>query len=290
MIVFISTSAHTYTHKQVEEQASGFKARVATYSSMFKIPEPPKAAYVFTDLDRLAPAGLRTAAQLYRGLKDRGFPALNDPVRFMGRWGLLRALHAAGINSFNAYRAEEHVRPQRWPVFVRAEGTHDAPLSDLLHDWDEVRRAIDRAVAGGTPFSQLLVIEFAAEPVAPGLYRKLASFRIGARDIAHSCVHDSTWIVKYGSKGIATEELYREELRIVHENPHASELARVFDLAGTEYGRVDFGLVGGRVQVYEINTNPDVKFATEHPSPLRLETYRAFRENYFDALRALDPG
>jgi hypothetical protein len=42
------------------------------------------------------------------------------------------------------------------------------------------------------------------------------------------------------------------------------------------------------VQVYEINTNPDIKFGDEHPVALRMESYRVFRDNYLAALRALD--
>ena len=64
--------------------------------------------------------------------------------------------------------------------------------------------------------------------------------------------------------------------------------SRVFDLAGVSYGRADFGLVQGKVQVYEINTNPEVALEDAHPSPVRLESYRIFKENYLAALSAID--
>jgi hypothetical protein len=66
------------------------------------------------------------------------------------------------------------------------------------------------------------------------------------------------------------------------------DLAAAFDIAGLEYGRADFGLVGGRVQVYEINSNPEILFGNDHPSPARQETYRIFRRNYLDVLSAID--
>jgi hypothetical protein len=59
--------------------------------------------------------------------------ALNDPAKSRSRAGLLRSLNSAGINSFNAYRIEEGREPERWPVFLRTEGSHSYPTSDLLH-------------------------------------------------------------------------------------------------------------------------------------------------------------
>jgi hypothetical protein len=65
-------------------------------------------------------------------------------------------------------------------------------------------------------------------------------------------------------------------------------MLRVFELAGVEYGRVDFGLVSGRPTVWEINTNPLVEVLPETPSPFRNETRRLFRDHYLTALAALD--
>lgn len=289
MIVFLSTAHHTYTHEEVARTAQDSQVRLATYESLLGEVTLPAATYVFTDLDRLSPARLREVAKIYRQLRAAGLRVLNDPACFRSRCGFLRSLHDAGLNSFNAYRVEENVRPRRWPVFVRAQGEHDAPLSGLLASWEQVEAAVRQAVAKGVPLSQLMVVEYAAEPVRPGLFRKLACYRIGDAIVAHTCVHDAQWIVKYGKVGIAGEALYADELRIVRDNPYGPALRQAFDLAGVEYGRIDFGLVGGRIQVYEVNTNPDTKFGkADHPSPLRVESERVFRHNYLQALRAID--
>lgn len=292
MIVFLSTEYHTYTHEQVVESAEPEQVRRVAYESLLGEVRMPRATYVFTDLDRLSPPRLRQVAQIYRQLRAAGMRVLNDPARLRTRVGLLRALHDAGINGFNAYRVEENVRPRRWPVFVRTLGDHGTPLSGLLERWGDVEAAVHRAMGEGVPLSQLMIVEYAAEPVAPGLFRKLACYRIGPASVAHTCVHDDNWIVKYGKPGIASEALYADELRIVRDNPYAPQLQRAFELAGVDYGRVDFGLVGGRVQVYEINTNPDTRFGNaDHPSPLRVESLRTFRHNYLQALRGIDgPG
>ena len=50
----------------------------------------------------------------------------------------------------------------------------------------------------------------------------------------------------------------QEGLQYQRENPHAAWLARVFDLAGIEYGRVDYGVAGGVPQVWEINLNATI--------------------------------
>jgi hypothetical protein len=290
MVVFLVSEGHTYTLQKVKERArvSGTRVLVSNYETLFQSKRTVRATYVFTDMDRLSLPHLQKACTYYRRLRDEGLRVLNDPARVPSRFGLLRGLHAAGINRFNAYRVEEGVRPQRWPVFLRAEGAHGKPLSGLLHTWEDVQREIDAAIAAGAPLPSLLIVEYAAEPVRPGLYRKFGSFRIGTAEFAHTCVHDDTWLVKYGKKGIAGEDLYREELRIVRENPYREALSKVFSLAAIEYGRVDFGMVGGEVQVYEINSNPDMKFPLEHPFPDRVESYRTFEANYMAALRGID--
>ena len=50
----------------------------------------------------------------------------------------------------------------------------------------------------------------------------------------------------------------KEELEYIEANPHAEVLRRAFDLARIEYGRADYGVVDGRVEIWEINTNPYV--------------------------------
>jgi hypothetical protein len=251
---------------------------------LFRPGQVPRATYVFTDLDRLPLWRVRQAAMIYRQLREGGARVLNDPARVPSRFGLLRGLYRRGINSFNAYRVEEGLIPQRWPVFLRSEGEHTAPLSGLMQDWDQVRRAVDAAVTNGAPVTSLLLVEYAAEPVAPGLFRKLSVFRIGDTYFAAHCVHEGSWLVKYGAKGIASPELYQDELRLIRENPFEAALKPAFELARIEYGRADFGLVDGKVEIYEINTNPHVEFPTEHPSPFRVESYPMFRDKFYEAL------
>lgn len=287
MIIFVTTVEHAYTHEQVVRATTDMKIRVMNYESLFR-QRSPYATYVFTDLDRLSPANLVRAGRCFQHLRNGGSRVLNDPARWLSRAGLLRRLYQLGINSFDAYRVEEGCEPRRWPVFLRTEGDHGHPLSDLLHTSDEVNAAVNQAVKQGVPISALIIVEYAAEQISPGLFRKLSLFRIGTESVAATCVHDDQWLVKYGKKGVATDELYQDELRIVSTNPYWPKLQRVFEVANIDYGRVDFGLVAGKVQIYEINTNPNINFASEHPSELRLDSYRQFRANYLATLRMID--
>ena len=293
MILFVTSTEHRYTHEDVEAEGDEIDAKVVSYDALIEGARDARVAtYVFTDFERLSPSRLIQASRLYRAFKARGWRVINDPARVSSRFGLLRRLHRLGINDFDAYRVEELVTPRRWPVFLRSEGTHAAPVSALLNDAEELRRATSKAVASGIPLASLLIVEYRAEPVRPGLFRRLSVFRVGDRLLGCSCAHDDNWIVKYGKTGIAPPELYEEEYSLVRDNPFADALRAAFDAGGIDYGRADFGLIEGTPRIYEINTNPHLEFKLEpHPVPRRNESTALFRTNYLDALRAVDtPG
>jgi hypothetical protein len=278
-VVVLTTADHAYTLKDLLERPQGLRLAQLSYEEAFQRPRLSRAVHVFTDVDRLSPPDRRQAAQLFRQLQDQGVAVLNDPARVPSRFGLLRMLHNAGINSFNAYRIEEGRSPERWPVFLRVEGSHGYPSSGLLEDASALEMAIAAALEEGHPSCDLLMVEYCAEPLHDTLFRKLASFRMGDRGFAHACVHENSWLVKYGTLGIATEADYEDDLRIVRDDPHGEVVRRAFELAGISYGRADFGLVNGRVEIYEINTNPSLGLPSDHPSAVRRNALGLFEQN-----------
>ena len=290
MILVVTTNSHRYTHEKLRT-VEGLDLKVVSYVEL-REPDPDRTATViFTDIDRLAPDLLLYMSKMYRNLRDAGHLVLNDPGRALGRFGLLRALNRAGINDFDCYRADELATPKRWPVFLRVEGNHGEPLTGLLESQKQLDAAIEEIRENGTPIKDLLIIEYLAEPVRPGLFRKLSVFKVGDRMIGFPCVHEDNWLVKYGAPGLADDELYEEDYGFVADNPFLPLMSRVFDIARVNYGRVDFGLVGGRPQIYEINTNPDVKLRPRrNPSERRNQTIDLFREQYLDAMRAIGGG
>lgn len=289
MIVIVTTRQHRYTHQKLLEEPD-LNVRLADYSTLERNQQRlPLATYIFTDLDRLQPPTLHAAALRYRELRANGCRVLNDPARGMKRFGFLRALNRAGVNGFDAYSVESLEQPVRWPVFLRLEGDHQRPVSGLLNSPEELDDAVRSAIDDGCPRSALIIVEYAAEPVAPGIFRKLSVFRVGDRMLGYTCVHDDQWIVKYGKIGIATDDLYEEEYQFVATNPHGPAIRQAFALAGVEYGRADFGLVDGKPQIYEINTNPNMKLGdTASPHPRRADSAALFKSNYISAMQAID--
>ena len=259
-----------------------------TYDQLLRSRWLRRATYVFADIDRLGFWDLELAAHVYLEMERSGLRVLNNPARVKTRYALLRALHRAGLNDFNIYRADEVNWSIRFPVFLRRIQLHDGPLTDLLNSARELENALAAAVNGGTPIENLVVIEFAAEPVRPALYRKLGAYRIGDRIVPTISAHDTVWLTKFGQLGIAGETLYCDELTLVQTNPFAEHLTKAFEIAGIEYGRADFGIYKGRIQIYEINTNPMINEPTLHPSAARRESTRFCWEKYLEALRALD--
>jgi hypothetical protein len=292
MILVVTTAEHPYTHSAVVEERDTADIRIVSWDEVLTSSPAPKATYILTDFDRLPDWKLRKAALFFRHLRREGHRVFNDPARVASRQGLLRRLHRAGINGFNAYRVEEVVQPARWPVFLRSDGNHGNMLTGLIHDWGALQEKIYECVRAGFPVASMLIVEYAAEPAAPGVFRKLSVFRVGPRLIGYTCVHDDQWMVKHGKKGIAPLDFYEEEFRFVRDNPYGETVLPAFVLGGVDYGRMDFGIVDGRPQIYEINTNPELKLVPE-PSEIarRNESFVLFRSNYLAALKAIDtPG
>lgn len=285
MIVFLVTR----NHEPVGLKAlSDVDVRIRTYHGVFRSSRLRRATYVFCDLDRLNFWELEVAAHLYRQLEREGARVLNDPARARQRFGLLRTLEEAGINSFDVWRVDDTRRPDRYPVFLRTESAHRGPISDLLEDENQVREAVRDALAEGYPRRELLLIEYRGEPVEDGLFRKLGILRLGERLVPCLNAHDPNWTAKIGVSGIAGQALYDEEHAIIRENRYADELWPAFRAAEIEYGRADFGLVDGRVEVYEINTNPSVKKLESHPYPVRFDSDRMVWEALARAFEAAD--
>jgi len=140
----------------------------------------------------------------------------------------------------------------------------------------------------GESLRGLVVIEYCAEPVRPGIFRRYGAFRVGdAIHLDHAVTQDN-WNVKGGAAGLATEAMYRQDDLDIRANRYADVMNRVFDVAGIDYGRADFGLVDGRPQVYEINTNPSMSLPPRHPSKIRSATLQFGRERFAELLWRID--
>ena len=53
-------------------------------------------------------------------------------------------------------------------------------------------------------------------------------------------------------------EVLEKERRYIETNPHERELREIFRRARIDYGKIDYAMLGDRLQIWEINTNPNV--------------------------------
>jgi hypothetical protein len=293
MIVFLAANGHSFPIHTLANGKLGAPTPavgMASYDEMFKADTVRQATYVFAGLDQLYDWELQLAADLYRALAAAGLKVLNDPARVMSRYELLRTLHEEGINPFDAYRADSRPRPRRFPVFLRREFDHKGPLSGLIEDQAGLDRFLAAWQADGHPLRGVLVVEFCGEPVAPGVWRKLGTFRIGDAYHVHGAVVEDSWTAKHGTRGLPTEEMYRIEAGEIASNAVPAAVRRAFDLSGIEWGRADHTMVGGRDVIYEINTNPWVYRVRPMPSPIRDAALAIGRERMGRLLFAIDTG
>lgn len=262
MIHFVTTRSHRYTLRRLIADLGRGTCRQWTYERIFATRRLPGGTWIFADHERLSAFELHLAARIALLLERGGALVLNHPARVRVRHELLAALKRGGINSFSAWRCESLPTPERFPVFIRSEFDHDSTSIELIADQSDLDAALDRMRQAGVPLSGKLVIEYAGAEIAPGVWQRLASYRVATAIIAHHNVVDFRWVAKDVADlaRLHAHPQYREflenERRFVEQNLHADVLRRAFELAGIDYGRADFAIVDGAPQIYEINTNP----------------------------------
>lgn len=288
MIFMISTAAHSYASRRVAGFPGAPKIASYSYDRLFRSRRVPRGTWIFTDFDRLGFWELELAARAYRSLKTAGLTVLNDPAVACQRLTLLRRLNQQGFNRFGAWSVEAGEWPERYPVFLRAQSAHRGSFGGLLADRAALEDAISERIRRGVPRRELIAVEYCAEPLREGLFRKLAAYRVGPVMVPSLCVHQSSWVAKDGELGIAGEDHYEDEYRIVEEERYCTALRPAFEIGEIEFGRADFGIVGGQPQVYEINTNPTIGTLREHPFPIRLAADKLFQTKFAAALARID--
>jgi hypothetical protein len=175
----------------------------------------------------------------------------------MGRLALLRTLHAAGLSRIQAVRATEPMDSLHFPVFLREETGHSGNLTPLLHSPREVHRALRRLMLRGFRRRELLAVEFCDTGNTRGGYRKYSAYIVGERVIPRCLEFGSDWMVKHDPLAYDADRI-DEEHEYVSSNPHDAPLREIFSLARVQYGRIDYALLDGRLQVWEINLNPTI--------------------------------
>jgi hypothetical protein len=242
------------------------------YEDLPRVRFATPGVYVFSDLERLTPVKLRLAAAFSKRLlaAGPGFKVLNDPSRVLSRFALLERLHETGQNAFCIARYRPGLTMPRYPVFLRWENSHQGSATDLLDGPDQLHKAAEplyRSRNGRK--GHLLVVEHCDTRDNDGIYRKYGVMKIGDELIPRHIYFSRNWMQK--KSDIVTEVEIAEERAFIEDFPHREELAKIYQLAGIEYGRIDYGILNGRLQVWEINTNPNLAAHPDSIPSLRLE-------------------
>lgn len=292
MLHFLVTADHDYTLRQYFSQwGAGLRSavNVVHYESRpWRRPAAP-GVWVFTDLERLETDELVASAEFASRLQADGqrWRVLNDPARVLCRYELLQRLADEGINEFRAYRMSELPETARYPIFLRRERDHSGRQSSLLASPDALRHALeeDRALARAP---DLLAVEFLPYEREDGLFVKYSVMRAGLMLVPRHMLFSRDWEVKYPDQ--VEETLVAEEADFLARMPRANELTRLFGLAGIDYGRIDYTLVDGRIQVFEINTNPTLVPGVEKLDSSRWAGQATSARQLNEAFRGLNAG
>jgi hypothetical protein len=291
MIVFLTTKSHTYTVKVFRRYwARTLSSRmvIVPYEDLAGFSELPCATYVFTDLERLTRMQTRAATLLWDRLEAERprVRVLNHPGRCLRRRDLLVALREAGINDFAVHSASARLDDVRLPAFVRLASDHDGARTPLLQTRKALADAALRGMLQAGDHDDVLIVEFCDTRGADGRYRKYSAFRVGERVLAAHVFFSRKWMLKHPDEyGPAEAD---EERAFTESNPHEAQIRRVFELSGIEYGRIDYGLRDGRIQVWEINTNPVLNRPPEKYKPAVLPARELLARQLEDALESVE--
>ncbi len=289
MIVYVVTARFSTTIQGlIRGLGAAARGRLSylTYEELFFERAAPIAHYVFTDFDRLTRYELDCAGAV--ALRLQAAPEiriLNHPLKALERVPLLHRLKAEGFNDFGVQRLDTGMRPDEFPVFLRAEDGYGGPETDIIHSQAEFDRAVEELQRSGKGLKGRIAVGYVGEPDANGVHRKYGAFNIGGLIIPQHLMRSQHWVVKKNSAAIGPAEI-EEELAFIRQNPHAEELARAFRIGGLDFGRVDYGFHRGRLQVYEINSNPS--FPNFGKLDGRGERRPLIRERFLSALAAID--
>ena len=279
MIYYLVTKRHAYTAKDwveyYQEELAG-RIRVLPYSKCHGTVEA--GTFIFSDFERLSGRRMQKATKLLTKLRLAGCHTLNHPSDSLRRYDLQKALR----NDFRVFRSHEVPDDLRYPVFLRMENDHRGSQTDSLPGPEQL-------IAARKKFPKSLVVEFLDTRDQDGYYRKYSSFRIGERVVPRHVLFSREWLVK--KPDFVSDATVREELDYIERNPHEARIREIFDIAGVDYGRIDYSVYEGRIQTWEINSNPMLTVPNGRPSERylrRLEIHERTAAAINEALLKLD--
>lgn len=275
MVVYFCHPEHGYTLRGWLEQygpAERGEVQIVPYTRIDAAPSHARA-YVFSDIERLETWQLPRIVGAWDRFAATGATMLNHPTRSLRRFDLQQALS----NDFRLFR-ERLPADARYPLFLRYENDHGGAITPLLWDAEELHarwKAAPTAIA----------LEFLDTSDAAGVYRKYSAMRVGDALMPRHVLFSHEWQVK--DPDLVSPSQLDEERRYLETFPHREGIMSVFDRANIQYGRIDYAFHDGRLQVWEINTNPMLQTVINTRRPERIPIHRISAESINRAFLAL---
>lgn len=261
MLVIVARQDHQYTFRTSLEISGSPYPRgpiILCYKEFLSLPSLPVGDYIFADFERLEEDIISSVEKRLKSLLMLApdIKVLNRPVSSFRRVAVMEKLHADGMNSFRAVAADNIPEDLRFPAFVRGANDHEGPKSGLLYTQEELEGAIETLQQSIKRRDEIMVTEYVDTRDEAGRHHKISYFRVGDRYFPGAYNVGSNWILKgFGSESDSAE-LLREREEFLRSNTLEDLVRGHFESAGISYGRIDFALVNGRAEVFEINTNP----------------------------------
>ena len=291
MITYFVTGDHRYTMDEyLDNWGDGWRSmiQIRAYSEFASLQWLPGGTYIFSDLERLTPALSRLVADVWAQLEAAGpsVRLLNHSLRALRRSDLLNTLHTAKRNDFNAYRLTDDRSKIRFPAFVRVANDHEGSRTGLLNTHEDIDANLRAAMCFGHDPRDLLIVEYLNAADADGIFHKYSAFRVGDQIVPRNLMFSRQWVLK--KPDLLDGDKISRQREFLETNPHATALLETFNLAHLEYGRCDYSVINGRLQVWEINSNPIIMRAREEYPPVSLANQEFFAHKIRPAFEAVD--
>ncbi|MBP9855318.1 MAG: hypothetical protein KBD53_10680 [Candidatus Omnitrophica bacterium] len=258
-IYFLSTKKNRHPIDQYLALWGRIQARnilPVTYESFIKKKFFPAGLYIYSDIELLQGSLREEVIRIHQKLsgENKHYRFLNNPSVTLSRYPLLKNLYDIGLNSFNVYPLNENYSNARFPVFLRKANDHRGPQTQLLNSVMETEETLAELRHKNENLEDWMVTEYCHVAGQDGIFRKYAAFIVGETIIPRHVLFGTDWVQKYPKN---MQELFlSEEIDFFLLNPYENELRRIFKAAGIQYGRIDFGILDGKIETWEINTNP----------------------------------
>jgi hypothetical protein len=294
VIYFVAPSQETWCMEaflcQEGHEMAG-RIGIITFEEIASRQAIPLGTYIFAAIDQLSPTEAEIAKKCCAALARANSKTLilNRPEQVLCRYDLLSRCFELKRNTFRVTRASQFYQRHRFPVFIRNQRRHTGSISALLHTRAQLIRALAKAVVHGNLPRDLLIIEYRDTADAAGMFREYCASIVAGTILPQAVVHSRNWVTKWSARLIDSDKV-REDMEYAQTNPHAAWLKETFDLAGVQYGRIDYGVKDGIPQVWEINTNPMIvrpaTWAPNNLTPEQRNLHAPIRTRFLRALQS----